>query len=111
MKIRYINNLLIFAVIIAGACAESSPVPLIIPPNDLPPTAQETFAENIDGTWNVAQNGSVLRDNVDVSDQFTSFVLSFDQEGAWTSVGGGDLWPDGEGTWSFVSETGAAPFF
>ena len=93
MKIRYINHLLIFALIITGACSESSSTGLIPPDQDLPSTQQETFTANLtSGPWNVGQNGTVTRDNVDVSDQFTQFVLTFKDDFTYTSSGGGDLW-------------------
>ena len=107
MKIRFINHLLISALIIAGACSESSSTGLIPPDQDLPPTQQETFTDNLTaGAWNVGQNGTVTRDNVDVSDQFTQFVLTFKNDFTYTSSGGGDLWPDETGSWQFVSDTG-----
>ncbi len=107
MKIRYINYLLILALIIVGACAENSSVGLIPPDDTLPPTQQETFTNTLtSSSWNIGQDGTVTRDNVDVTDQFAEFVVSFKDDFTYTSSGGGDLWPDGSGTWQFASESG-----
>jgi len=107
MKIRYINFLFILSLLIAGACAESSSVGLIPPDDDPPISLRETFVEDLTSSpWNVGDNGTVTRDNVDVSDQFVEFVLSFSDDGTYTASGGGDLWPDGTGSWQFASDTG-----
>jgi len=108
MKIRYINFLFILSLLIAGACGESSSVGLIPPPDDdLPISQREAFVEDLTSSpWNVGENGTVTRDNVDVSDQFVAFVLTFNEDFTYTSTGGGDLWPDGSGSWQFVSNTG-----
>ena len=107
MKMHFINSLLIFTVLVVWGCGDNASTSLIPPDDPLPSTQQQSFTQRLtSGSWNVGQDGTVSRDNVDVSDQFPEFVITFKDDFTYSSSGGGDLWPDGNGTWQFVSESG-----
>jgi len=104
---HFINSLLIFTVLVVWGCGDNASTSLIPPGDPLPSTQQKSFTQRLtSGSWNVGQDGTVSRDNVDVSDQFSEFVITFEDDFTYTSSGGGDLWSDDTGTWQFVSESG-----
>jgi len=75
---------------------------------DLLPTDQEIFVTNISKSWNVSNNGSITQDGVDITGQFSNFVLTFGNK-TYTSTGGLNFWTDTtSGTWDFVDATSAA---
>jgi len=64
-------------------------------------TNQEITTALLTGTWDISNSGSITRDNVNVTTDFSSFVLTF-TDGGFTSTGGGDLWAS-TGSWAYTS--------
>ena len=74
----------------------------VVPP-PIEPTPQEVARLNLSKNWSIGTAGTVRRDGQDVTDDFSSFTLSFTAGGSYTSSGGGDVWTDGGGSWDFTS--------
>jgi hypothetical protein len=88
--------------IIAGltlyaSCGGTDPVPPVV--EDTP---QDIARANLSKNWGLGTSGSIRRDGQDVTDDFSGFTISFTESGSYTASGGGDVWPDGSGTWSFT---------
>ena len=68
--------------------------------DDLPPkTDEEVQVEKLSKTW---IPGTVKRDGVDVTGEFSGFALTFTQNKTYTSVKGGEVFP-ASGAWEFAS--------
>jgi len=68
---------------------------------DLGLTNQEITTALLTKTWDITNSGTITRDNVNITTDFSNFVLTFTASG-YTSTGGGDLWSS-SGTWSYTS--------
>ena len=69
---------------------------------DILPTEQELFVIDISRSWNISNNGSIVKDGVDITSQFPDFTLTFGNK-TYISSGGLNLWLDGSGTWDFAN--------
>jgi len=102
-KINWILLLLLIAgITLYSSCGgtDDGPPP---PPEDTP---QERKAAELAQNWSLGTNGSVRRDGQDVSDTYSNFIVTFTESGtsgSYTSSGGGDVWVDGGGSWTFTS--------
>ena len=76
------------------------------------PDASETKQQKIQkelvkSEWSLAASGlgTIKRDNVDLTDSFKDFKITFFKDGTYTSSGGKDLWedkPNKTGKWAWV---------
>ena len=63
---------------------------------------QEVAQALLEGSWNIS-NGSVILDEVDVSQDYVGFSVTF-SDGGFQTTNAGDLFP-ANGSWSWVGET------
>jgi hypothetical protein len=66
------------------------------------PTAQDLAFENLSGSWDLSQGGTVMIDGQDASANFVGFAFSF-TDGGYTTTNAGDLFR-ATGTWEWADE-------
>jgi len=81
--IRYLGFLLLSGFIISfltllGSCKD----------DDSPPPPSEII-DLLAKTWDIGSNGSVIEDGLNVSDQFSNFIITFNKDFTYSSTGGG----------------------
>ena len=66
-------------------------------------TPEPTKDELIQKTFTVGSTGTIMRDGVDVSDEFANMTLGFNSNGTYTSTNGGRVFRS-SGTWAWNTD-------
>lgn len=91
-KLKYIYSaVLITGILCLSGCG-----------SDDDPSAQELAFEKLEGTWSLANGGSVVIDGQDASLNFAGFSFSF-ADGTYNTSNAGDLFR-ATGTWSWQDQ-------
>ena len=66
------------------------------------PSAQDLAFENLSGSWDISQGGSIIIDGNNATANFVGFALSFDETG-YNTLNAGELF-SATGTWTWADE-------
>lgn len=94
------NALILFSLclaLISAGCGKSNSG------GDTEPTEQELALAALQGTWSLANGGTIARDGNDVSANYSGFTVRL-SEGTYQTTNAGDLF-SASGTWTWLGQS------
>lgn len=93
--IRFLMLLVLFMITLNACKTKGS--------GETEPTEQELALEKLEGTWSLANGGSILVDGSDHSVSYTGFTTTL-SEGTYATTNAGELFKS-SGTWTWLGES------